>query len=283
MNPTTTDTRSPASDLGALMRHWRDVRGTSQLDLSLDAGVSQRHISFIEGGRSVPSRQTLMDLAQALDIPLRERNTLLLAAGYAPIYPEGAWNAQEMQGVTSALARMLRQHEPFPAVVMDRYWNVLMTNESAPRFFNCFIDMSARTSPRNLLHLMFDPQGMRPFIADWEAVAKSLIQRVYRESVGRVIDEKTRELLDALLDYPDVQAEWKSPKALSALPVSPTMPVIPLGFVKDGRVLNYFSMVATVGTPQTVAAQELRIECMFPADEATEALHIALMGEAAAR
>src|ERR1700726_232757 len=118
-------------------------------------------------------------------VPLRDRNTLLLASGYAPIYSEGAWNGPEMQSVTDALERILRQHEPFPAVVMDRYWNVLMTNQAAPRFFNCFTDMAARQGPRNLLHLVFDPKGMRPFVASWEDVAKSLFQRVYRESVGR--------------------------------------------------------------------------------------------------
>ena len=260
-----------ANELGVLLRHWRDLRGKSQFDLSLDTGVSQRHISFIESGRSAPGRQTLLEIAQALDIPLRDRNTLLLAAGYAPIYSEGAWNGLEMQSVTGALERMLRQHEPFPAVVMDRYWDVLMTNEAAPRFFNCFIDMAARKTPRNLLHLMFDPNGMRPFIANWEAVAKSLFQRVYRESVGRVIDDRTRALLAALLAYPDVKTEWKNPVELSA------MPVIPIGFVRGDQVLSYFSMVTTVGTPQTIAAQELRIECMFPVDAATEAHHRKMM------
>jgi transcriptional regulator with XRE-family HTH domain len=283
MNSSNLHTKPAANELGILLRYWRDMRGRSQLDLSLDTGVSQRHISFIESGRSVPSRQTLMDIAQALDIPLRERNTVLLAAGYAPIYSEGAWDALEMQSVTSALGRILRQHEPFPAVVMDRYWDVLMTNESAPRFFNCFIDMAARKSPRNMLHLMFDPDGMRPFVANWEDVAKGLIQRVYRESVGRVVDDKTKEVLATLLAYPDVKAEWKNPKALGAIPATPTMPVIPLSFVKDDQVLNYFSMVTTVGTPQTIATQELRIECMFPANDATEALHMAMMSNATAR
>ena len=264
-----------AGELGALLRHWRDLRGKSQFDLSLDAGVSQRHISFIETGRSAAGRETLMDIAQALDVPLRERNQLLLAAGYAPVYPEGAWNAVEMRGVTRALERMLRQHEPFPAVVMDRHWDVLMTNDAAPRLFGCFIDMKARRGPRNLLHLMFDPQGMRPHLADWEGVARSLIQRVRREAVGRVIDERTRALLEELLAYPGVDPAWAMPGASG---VSPDMPVIPIGFVKDGRVLNYFSMVTTVGTPQTVAAQELRVECMFPVDEDTEALHAALTG-----
>jgi transcriptional regulator with XRE-family HTH domain len=277
MNSSNLSSRPPANELGVLLRHWRDIRGRSQLDLSLDTGVSQRHISFVESGRSVPGRETLMDIAQALDIPLRDRNTLLLAAGYAPIYSESAWNAPEMQSIIDALGRVLRQHEPFPAVVMDRYWNVLMTSESTPRFFNCFTDMAARKSPRNILHLMFDPEGMRPFIANWNDVAKSLFQRVYRESVGRVIDERTKELLAALLAYPDVKTEWKTAKAPSG------MPVIPICFVKDDKMLNYFSMVTTVGTPQTIAAQELRIECMFPADEATEIHHAIMIGDVPAK
>ena len=122
-----------------------------------------------------------------------------------------------------------------------------------------------------MLHLMFDPKGMRPFIANWEDVAKSLFERVHRESIGRVVDEKTKNLLTALLAYPDVQGEWKNPVALGF------MPVIPMSFVKADQLLNYFSMVTTVGTPQTIAAQELRIESMFPADEATEARHNELM------
>lgn len=256
-------------NLGVLMRYWRDLRGRSQLDLSLDTGISQKQISFVESGRSVPGRQTLMAIAQAL--PLRDRNTLLLAAGYAPMFSESAWDSAEMTSVTNALTRMLRQHEPFPALVMDRYWNVLMTNEATPRFFGCFIDMAARQGPRNMLHLMFDPQGMRPFVANWHDVARSLFERVYRESIGRIVDEKTKVLLAELLAYPDVKSEWKNPVAIGF------MPTIPIGFVWGDRVLNYFSMVTTVGTPQTVAAQELRIECMFPADEATEIHHAEMM------
>lgn len=255
---------------GALLRQWRARRGKSQLDLSLDTGVSQRHISFIEVGRSQPSRQMLIDIATALDMPLRDRNTLLLAGGYAPVYPDGTWDGPEMRAITNALERMLRQHEPFPALVMDRYWNVLMTNHAAPLFFGRFCDLSARPSPRNLLELIFDPAGMRPFIADFSAVAQSLIQRVHHELVGRVVDDKSKKLLERLLAFPDV--DLPSMAAGQA-----AMPVIPLSFIDKGRRLNYFSMVTTVGTPQAVAAQELRIECMFPADEETEALHAALL------
>ena len=293
-------TNPSGSELGALLRHWRDARRRSQFDLSIDTGVSQRHISFIESGRSAPGRQTLLDIAQALDVPLRDRNILLLAAGFAPLYSEGNWNTQEMRGINRALERMLRQHEPFPAVVMDRYWNVFMANDAAPRFFNSFNPEATHKEPRNILHMMFDPQRMRPFIANWEDVARSLFERVYRESVGRLMDEKTQELLAELLAYPSVDPEWKAPgrskisrttgRSSSKAPSraasgavsegsSSRLPIIPISFVKDGQVLNYFSMVATVGTPQTISAQELRLECMFPADEATEARHLKIMGK----
>jgi transcriptional regulator with XRE-family HTH domain len=268
------DVEAPPSELGDLLRYWRDVRGVSQLDLSLEAGVSQRQISFIESGRSVPGRDTLLTLAQALDVPLRERNALLLAAGYAPVYSAAPWNAEEMHGVIRALERVLRQHEPFPAIVMDRYWNVLMTNDAAPRFFGCFVDMASREGPRNMLHLMFDPQGLRPFVADWETVSRSLLQRVHRESVGHMVDAGTRRLLDELLAYSDVPRDWKTHRGS---PAASMTPVIPLSFVSDGVVLRYFSMVTTVGAPQNVAAQELRMECMFPADEETEARHRQLL------
>src|SRR5262249_32604567 len=144
-----TSVRSNANELRDLLRHWRDLRGKSQFDLSLLTGISQKHISFIESGRSAPTRETLMTIAGALDVPLRDRNTLLLAAGYAPVFSDGSWDSKQMKSVTDALKRILRQHEPFPALVMDRYWNVLMTNECARRFFNQFIDMKSREGPRN--------------------------------------------------------------------------------------------------------------------------------------
>jgi transcriptional regulator with XRE-family HTH domain len=254
--------------LGALLRNWRARQGCSQLDLALVMGVSQRHISFVESGRSSPSRALLLGIARALDVPLRDRNALLLTAGYAPIYREPAWNAVEMRSVNRALERMLCQHEPYPALVMDRYWNVLMRNEFAPRFFGRFIDMTASGLKRNLLHLMFDPNGLRPFVANWDQVGQSLFERIGRESIGGVLDERTQALIAELRSYPDVSFDLESstPDA--------TSPVIPIGFALEGRLLNYFSMISTVGTPSAVAAQELRVESMFPADDATEAWHL---------
>ena len=134
--------------------------------------------------------------------------------------------------------------------------------------------MPAREAPRNMLHLMFDPNGTRPLVANWEDAARGAVRACLWESVGRIVDEKTKELLAALLSYSDVKSEWKNPIPLGF------MPVIPLSLVKHDRLLNYFSVLTTVGTPQTVAARERRIECRFPADEATETLHVALISAA---
>lgn len=258
--------------LGDLLRDWRARRGKSQLDAALAADMSQRHFSFIESGRSVPSRDKLLAIAEALDVPLRERNALLLAAGYAPIDPERAWDAPQMRAITSAVERMLKQQEPYPAVLLDRHWNVLAANDAAPRFFGQFVDLSGWPPPRNLLHLTFDPAGLRPFIHDWERVARSLLDRVRREAVGHVLDPGGRELIETLLAYPGTSA------AGATRPTVADLPMIPVSFIKDGEVLRYFSMVATVGTPTVVAAQELRVECLFPADEATEQRHQVLFG-----
>jgi transcriptional regulator with XRE-family HTH domain len=276
--PDTVD-RHEATQLRDLLRHWRDVRGKSQFDLSLDCGISQRHISFIESGKSAPSRETLMLIAQALDVPLRERNALLLAAGFAPIYGESPWNAHEMQGIERALQRMLKQQEPYPAVVMDRHWNVLMSNDASPRFFSRFVDLSRQPSPRNLLRLMFDPHGMRPFIANWQEAGRSLLQRLHRESTERVLDARSRALLSELLAFTSTDPDWQNARSLQADPIGQVLPMVPLTFVKEGFVLSLFSMVTTVGAPQAVAAQELRLECMFPVDDASAILFERFMKE----
>jgi transcriptional regulator with XRE-family HTH domain len=253
---------------GAMLRQWRGLRGMSQLDLSTDSGVTQKHISFVETGRSAPSRHLLMHLSDRLDIPLRERNGLLMAGGFAPLYPDEPLGAGISKDLDKILQRQLRQHEPFPALLLDRYWNVRSSNEAAKKFFGCFIDLSARSAPRNLLHLMFDPDGLRPYIANWRQTAHSLLARVRRECISRVVDDATRQLLRELEDYPDVDAQ--SP----VLGNSPDLAFIPIRFSKDGAQLAYFSLVTTVGTPQTVTSEELRLECMLPVDEAAEAAHL---------
>ena len=264
--------RTQTVHVGDHLREWRQRRHLSQLDLAGDAEISARHLSFVETGRAAPSRDMVLRLAERLEVPLRERNELLMAAGYAPLYSDTSLQAPIMDSISKALQRVLRQHEPYPAVVMDRHWNVVMTNDAAPQLFNCFIDMAKRPMPRNLLHLMFDPNGMRPFVANWPQVARGLLARVYREALGRVIDEKTRTLLAELSQYPGVKTEWRAPSP------DDTLPMIPITLVKDGVRLSYFSMITTVGTPQAVTSEELRLECLFPADDATEAGHDRFIG-----
>ena len=251
-----TQSASAVPQLGELLRYWRQERGKSQLDLSLDTGISQRHLSFVESGRSVPSRDFLSTVSEALNIPLRERNVLLLASGYAPSYSEQSMDAEQMAVVTRAIDRMLQQHEPHPAIVLDRYWNLIRTNKAAPQFFGSFIDLEARPKPRNLLDVMFDPAGMRPFIDEWEKVAAGLLQRVRREAVGQVVDAGLARLLQQLRKYPGV-TELKPPP-------SPQSPVLPITFRRGNERFAYFSLITTVGTPQCITAQELRVECMFP-------------------
>lgn len=254
-------------ELGRMLKAWRGLRGLSQLHLSLETGVSQKHLSFIESGRTVPSRQTLMAVADGLDMPFRERNQLLLAAGYAPQYAEESWDAAGVAVVRHALERMLRQHEPFPAVVMDRWWNVVMANGATTRLFNTFIDLDRWPRPRNLLHLLFDPEGLRPFVPDWPRFASALLHRVRREAVAGVMDEETQALLASLRAYPGVEETMGSGYE------SPDLPVIPLVLSDGERRLSYFSLVTTVGTPRSLGPEEWRLECMSPVDEATEAWH----------
>ncbi|MGC2404071.1 MAG: helix-turn-helix transcriptional regulator [Acidobacteriaceae bacterium] len=251
-----TQSTLPVPQLGELLRYWRQERGKSQLDLSMDTGISQRHLSFVESGRSSPSRDFISVVSDALNIPLRERNALLLASGFAPQYSEQSIDAGQMAVVTRAIDRMLEQHEPHPALVLDRYWNVIRTNAAATRFFGSFVELEKRPKPRNLLDLMFDPAGMRPFVEEWEKVAAGLLQRVRREAVGQVVDAKLQELLKRLRKYPGV------PELKPSL--SPQSPVLSMVFLKGKQRFSYFSLITTVGTPQCITAQELRVECMFP-------------------
>jgi transcriptional regulator with XRE-family HTH domain len=260
------DHRPRPSPVGRLLQHWRRVRRMSQLDLAVEARVTPRHVSFVESGRAQPSREMVLVLAGALDVPLRERNQLLLAAGYAPLYRETGVDEPAMSQVRAALDRVLRHHEPFPAVVMDRHWDILMANAAATLMFAWLLGGERSERPANVLRLMFDPGGLRPFVANWEQVGEALVQRVHREAIGGVPDDRTAALLRELLALPGVPERWRAPD-LTAAP----LPVIPVEFRKGRLAVSYFSMVTTVGTPQDVTAEEIRLESFFPADEATEA------------
>lgn len=247
-----------------MLRYWRNARHLSQLALAHEAGVSPRHVCFLETGRAKPSREMVVLLAAALDVPLRERNALLLAAGFAPVYAEADLDAPELAAARMALDAILRQQEPFPAVVMNRRWDILHANAGAGRFFGHLLGERATSGPTNVLRMMFDPAGLRPYVADWETVAEVLVQRVHREAVGGVEDPATRELLEELFALPGVPRRLRRPN----LEV-PLVPVIPVRFVKHGEAFAFFSTVTTLGTPQDITLQEVRIECFFPADDQT--------------
>lgn len=265
--PGSLDTRQ-VSEVGSLLKQWRGARRLSQLALASEADVSIRHLSFVETGRSNPSRQMVLKLAEVLDVPLRERNNLLLSAGFAPEYQESGLDEPELAAVRQALDTILSQQEPFPALVMDRSWDIRRTNAAARRFFALLHDGAAKepSGPPNVLRRMFHPDGVRRHVTNWQDVAEALVRRVRREAVGGLIDERAQEILDEVLGYPGV------PRGLRSLDATqPLLPIVPIRYAVGDQRFEYFSMVTTLGTPQDVTLQELRIECFFPADDGTRA------------
>jgi transcriptional regulator with XRE-family HTH domain len=255
-----------AQEVGPLLAYWRNLRRKSQLALATEAEVSPRHLSFVESGRSKPSREMVLLLASALDVPLRERNTLLAAAGFSAAYHESALSAPQLAAVKQALDAILAQHRPFPAVVLDRSWNIVGTNDAADRFFGFLLAGSADVppGPPNVLRMVFHTGALRPHIANWEEVAANLIQRVHREAIGHALSAELRDLVAEVLAYPGVPPRWARPEL-----AAPLLPVIPVRFERDGHRFAYFSTVTTLGTPADITAQEVRIECFFPVDADT--------------
>lgn len=257
--------RTEITDFGRRLQEWRRLRKMTQLELSLETQVSARHLSFLEVGRAMPSRSMVLRLSAALLLPFREQNDLLVAAGFAPLYGEFTLEASQMKQVRKALDLILGKHEPFPAVVLDRYWNLLMGNRGSEAVFGKMLDQSALEPPINLLRLIFDPEGLRPFVSNWDAVAANLISRLHSEANGGVLDARGSELLAELRSLGAPPARLFEPEE--------QLPFLPVHFEIDGESLGYFSAVTTLGAPHEVTAQELRIECFFPADQATEEIN----------
>jgi transcriptional regulator with XRE-family HTH domain len=254
------------SSFGDLLRYWRKVRSISQLDLASTAMTTPRHMSFLESGRSNPSREMVLRLAVALDVPLRDRNGLLLAGGFAPLYPHRPLNDPALDRVSLALDRMLAGHDPLPAVVLDRGWNLVQANQGAQRLFGSLFDPAPMPEPANVLRLMLEPGPVRTGVANWEEVAPALLERARREAVGGVLDLDTAELVRELQAHPDVAALLAAPRA-----IAPILPVIDVHFRLGDACLRFFSVVSTIGTPIDVTAQELRVEMFFPVDDETQA------------
>ncbi len=265
------------SSFGPLLRRWREFRHLTQLDLALDAGSSARHISFLETGRTLPSREMVLTLASALDVPLRERNLLFLAAGYAPPYRETALDDARMAQVRTALELILTRHEPYSAFACDRYWNLVMANDAYVQFLRYvlgaridgLVALHVLPEPRlNVLHLIFDPEGLRPVIANWSQVAKALLDQVQRAALW-TRDPDMHALLAALLAYPDVPENWRVPD----LDTPPMLTLLcELTNLGAGRTARMYSTVTTLSVPQDITLQDLHIEAFYPADEETAGL-----------
>lgn len=259
--------------VGEMLKYWRSTRRMSQLELAHSAEVSQRHLSHLETGKSHPSQQMVLVLASALDVPLRERNTLLMAAGYAPAYRETDLDAPEMAQVRKALEFLLNQAEPYGAVVVDSEWNVLMANRAMQAMTSFLLGDPPPATARNLMHGLFDPQGYRPYIVDWDTLACAMLKRLHREAATEG-DSRLYDLFDALRAYPGVPDDWAELDLHGS-----TMLLVPFQLEKDGLRLNLFSTITTLGTPVDLTLQDLRIETYFAADESTEAALRALSAQ----
>ncbi|HTQ69694.1 MAG TPA: helix-turn-helix transcriptional regulator [Solirubrobacteraceae bacterium] len=253
-----------STGFGGLLREWRHRRSVSQLELSLDANLSARHLSFVETGRSRPSREVVVRLAECLQIPLRERNALLLAAGYAPIYGERRYDSPEMEPVRDALERFLRAHEPYPALVIDRRHNLLSANDALLALTEgCAAHLL--DPPANVVRVALHPEGLAPRTENLAEWSSHLLARLRREAaVTR--DRELEELYDEVSRYPGVALDAPTPER----PAGEI--AVPLRLRLDGEVLSFMSTISTFGTAVDVTLSELSIEAFYPANAQTALL-----------
>ncbi|MEM0961765.1 MAG: helix-turn-helix transcriptional regulator [Bacteroidota bacterium] len=245
----------------ALLRYWRTRRGLSQLDLALAADISARHISFLETGRSRPSEGMVLLLAATLDVPLRERNVMLREAGYAPAFDEPGLGSLS-EGVRHALSVLLRQHEPYPMMILDRGYDVLDMNGPGRALATL---MGAEGATRwNAVRALFDPAGARRYLTNWESVAREFVARLQRESLRAPHNDRLRQLLDEILDRPDVPDDWRTPDLALGAEGALTLHV-DLG----GTTLAFVTTMMGFHAPQNVTLDEVQVESYVPLDEAT--------------
>lgn len=256
-------------DVGTLIRHWRGARRLSQQALADDAQISTRHLSCLETGRARPSREMVLVLASALEVPLRERNTMLLAAGFAPAYRQTDLDDPAMASVRGAIHHLLRGAEPYGALVMDRRWDLVMANRPWATMAEALLGRPLQTG-ENMLALVLRPDGLRPALHNAEVLIRGLLLRLHREAVATA-DPELFALLEELCAIDGVPDDWRRDAWSHTPPVAMTVDVA-LG----GQVLSLFTTLTTLGTPTDVAAAELRVEHYFPADAATEAFLRAL-------
>lgn len=255
-----------APGLGVLLREWRTARRLSQADLAAGAGLSNRHMSYIENGRAAPSREALSRIAEALEMPLRERNALMMSAGYAPTWRETALDQPELARMRRAIDFILAQQEPYPAFVVNRRWDILWANRAASRV-NAFVMEGRASRHDNMIRQFFDPDDLRASVDNWEDVAGDLLRHLHALVAARPTDLAAKVLLDEVLRYPGVPAHWRRRDIATA-----PSPMLTTVLRRGADRLAFFSTITTFGTSWDVTLDELHIECCFPADRETETL-----------
>jgi len=262
-----------ADGFGAHLRSWRVSRRLSQEALAARAGVSARHLSFVENGKANASREVVLALAGALDVPLRERNALLAAAGFAAAFRASAVDGDELAHLRRAIDHILAQQEPYGAVVVDGQWDILRMNNGALKLFQHFAPATADglAAAKNLVLGTVHAGALAPYLVNWEDVAGHLVARLHREIAGRPADENLPKLLARVLAQPKVPTAWRVPE-----PGRNAAPFVTVHLRSPTLEVRLFTMLTSIGTPLDVTAEELHVETYFPADDATEQILRAL-------
>ncbi|MEW6736742.1 MAG: helix-turn-helix transcriptional regulator [Acidobacteriota bacterium] len=247
--------------VGSLLREWRQRRRMSQLDLACEANISTRHLSFLETGRSLPSREMILNLAEQLEIPLRERNVLLIAAGYAPVFPERPLADPALQAVRKAIDLVLAGHEPYPALAVDRHWTLVASNKAVPLLLEG-VDTALLQPPVNVIRLSLHPAGLAPRIANLPQWRSHLVTRL-RQQIDITADPFLVELVSEITGYPMPDEATTNRFALAGEYAGVA---VPLQLVTSYGTLAFFSTTTIFGTPVDITLSELAIESFFPAD-----------------
>jgi len=247
---------------GEILRDWRKRRKISQLELSLDIGISAKHLSFVETGRSAPSRDLILRISDTLKLSPRHHNALLTSAGYVADFLEKSLDTPEMLMIKNALVRMLEKHEPYPAFVVNSNYDILMVNSGFKKLLALFISEDVISNHTNILQLTFDPYGLSQYIKNWENVSQLMLNRIWEEAVSN----KNEQLLNI---YEQIRKSY--PRKNNKLEIlESSLPVLPLSLKKDSLTLNFFTTITTLGTALDLTTKELRIEALFPLDDHTK-------------
>lgn len=249
---------------GDFLRFWRKHNRMSQMDLALDVGISTKHLSFVETGRSKPSRNLVLKIAHSLKLPLRHRNSFLKSAGYASEFGEESFNGDKMEIVRQALQRMLEKHEPYPALVVNAAYNILMTNSGYEQMIKFLVGDHVLKKYNNVYHLTFAEDGLRPHIRDWPIIEQFMLNRLWDEAASTQNN-------DLFLLYKEISRLQTSESPID-FQVEDNLPIMSLTFEKDAMKASFFTTITTLGTPLDLTTQELRIESLYPADEDTKGM-----------